>query len=60
MKGLGGTSPFHRFPYPRRDKPVYFWLWASYLLYMHHSKNKKEALIESEAQIAAMQLKRKA
>ena len=34
MKGLGETSPFHRFTNPRRDKSVYFWSRDSYLLYM--------------------------
>ena len=29
MKGLGGTSPFHRFTNPRRDKSVYVWTWGS-------------------------------
>ena len=28
MKGLGGTSPFHRFTNPRRDNSVYFWSWG--------------------------------
>ena len=32
MKGLSGTSPFHRFTNPRRDKSVYFLSWGSYLL----------------------------
>ena len=39
MKGLGGTSPFHRFTNPRRDKSVYFWSWGSYLLYNLPSSN---------------------
>ena len=33
MMGLGGTSPFHRFTNPRRDKSVYFWPWGSFLPY---------------------------
>ena len=33
MKGLGETSPFHRFTNPRRDKSVYFWSWGTYLLF---------------------------
>ena len=35
MKGLGETSPFHRFTNPRRVKSVYFWSWGSYLLYIY-------------------------
>ena len=34
MKGLGETSPFHRFTNPQRDNSVYLWSWCSYLLYM--------------------------
>ena len=34
MKGLGETSPFHRFTYPQRDKLVYFWSRGSYLLFI--------------------------
>ena len=34
MKGLGGTSLFHRFTNPGRDKSVYFWSWGSYLLFI--------------------------
>ena len=34
MKGLGGTSPFHRFTNPRRGKSVYSWSWGSYLQYV--------------------------
>ena len=34
MKGLGETSPFHRFTNPRRDKSVYVWSWGTYLLCM--------------------------
>ena len=32
MKGLGKTSPFHRYTNPRLDKSVYFWPLGSYLL----------------------------
>ena len=39
MKEIGGTSPFHQFTNPRRDKSVYFWSWGSYLLFMHLKQN---------------------
>ena len=35
MKGLGETSPFHRFTNPQRDKSVYFLSWSSNLLYIN-------------------------
>ena len=36
MKGLGETSPFHRFTNPQREKSVYFWSWGTYLLFTDH------------------------
>ena len=36
MKGLGETSPFHRFTNPRRDKSGYFWSCGTYLLFKRH------------------------
>ena len=34
MKGLGETSPFHRFTNHQCDKSIYFWSWDSYLLFI--------------------------